>query len=208
MTLAQDNLVSMKLVVIGDSYAGKSCLIRSYESGKFMSNYLSTIGLDFLKKKINLTNNKEAILNVWDTAGQERFQALTMNYLKGTDGILLCVALTDDNYIQQIKNWFDKVQNVLDETEIQILIVGTKCDLVNDRAIIEFKKSVASEFNNKYQCEITSAKQLIGVDKAFKTIANMIIKSKQELEALEIKSLREFKADKTLNNKEKTKKCC
>ena len=64
------------------------------------------------------------------------------------------------------------------------------------------------EFNNKYQCEITSAKQLIGVDKAFKTIANMIIKSKQELEALEIKSLREFKADKTLNNKEKTKKCC
>ena len=206
MTLLKDNSVSMKLIVIGDSYAGKTCLIRSYESGTFINSHLSTIGIDYFKKKISLNNNKQVILNLWDTAGQERFQSLTMNYLKGADGLLLCVALTENNYVEQIKFWIDKIQDVIDESEIQILIVGTKSDLVSDIEIKQFQKIVETEFNNKYQSEITSAKTLIGVETAFIKIATMIIKSKEELENYEIQSSGIFKANNTLDHNDKS--CC
>lgn len=206
MTLVKENLAHLKIIVVGNSCVGKSCLIRSYESGHFSPGYLSTIGLDYFKKKISVKNNKEVVLNLWDTAGQERFHSLTQNYVKGTDGLLICVALDEGEYIKQIKYWIEKVQEIIDESEIKILIVGTKSDLVSDIEIKQFQKIVETEFNNKYQSEITSAKTLIGVETAFIKIATMIIKSKEELENYEIQSSGTFKAIYTLDHNDKN--CC
>ncbi len=209
MTLVKENLAHLKIIVIGNSSVGKTCLIRSYESGHFSPSYLSTIGMDYFQKKILVKNNKEVVLNLWDTAGQERYHSLTQNYLKGTDGLLICVSLDEREYIKQIKFWIEKIQEVIDESEINILIVGTKSDLVSEQVCNTFTQSIETEFRNKYKCVITSAKKSKGVDHAFKEIANLIIHSKEELDDMDIQSTHSIKTTKVTKSKyKKKKKCC
>lgn len=208
MSLITDNLASIKLLVIGDSHVGKTSLIRSYISGKFDTNHLSTIGLDYFKKTISLKNNKEVSLNLWDTAGQERFRSLTMNYLKRADGLLLCVSLENNEYIKQINYWLDKLQDVIDESEIKILIIGTKSDLVSENVSTIFTKEIEKVYKGKYTSVITSSKNSTGVELAFKTIANMIIQSKEELIDMDIQSKYSNNTTKIKNSIVKGKKRC
>lgn len=208
MTLVKENLAHLKIIVVGNSCVGKSCLIRSYESGHFSPGYLSTIGMDYFKKKISVKNNKEVVLNLWDTAGQERFHSLTQNYVKGTDGLLICVALDEGEYIKQIKYWIEKVQEIINESEIKILIVGTKSDLVSEQVCNKVIQNIEKTFNNKYKCVLTSAKDSKGVDHAFKEIANMIIRDKEELNDMDIQSVSSFKTTKMKSKDHKKKKCC
>lgn len=78
----------MKLLIIGDSGVGKSnCLLRFAEDA-FTPSYISTIGIDFKIRTIEL-DGKRIKLQIWDTAGQERFKTITRAYYRGAHGILI-----------------------------------------------------------------------------------------------------------------------
>ena len=87
-TLAKqyDNL--FKLVIIGDSGVGKSCLLLRFADDTFTENYYSTIGVDFRFKCLEICERK-CKLKIWDTAGQERFKTVTSAYYRGADGIII-----------------------------------------------------------------------------------------------------------------------
>ena len=70
------------LVLIGDSGAGKSCLLNRYAGGEFTDHYISTVGVDFKLRTIE-ANGRRTKLQIWDTAGQERFRTLTSSYYRG-----------------------------------------------------------------------------------------------------------------------------
>ena len=65
------NEIKIKVLLIGESKVGKTCLINSYVSRTFNINQLSTVGLDFRTKKLTI-QNKQINLSIYDTAGQER----------------------------------------------------------------------------------------------------------------------------------------
>ena len=82
-----------KLLLIGDSSVGKSCLLMRYFDNSFTTNFITTIGIDFKIKTVSLKNKngeqRNIKLQIWDTAGQERFKTITTAYYRGADGIFL-----------------------------------------------------------------------------------------------------------------------
>ena len=87
-----------KLLIIGDCGVGKSALLLRYVDDTFMDTYLSTIGVDFKIKTIEL-EGKTVKLQIWDTAGQERFQTITTVYYRGADGIMLVYDSTNQVWL-------------------------------------------------------------------------------------------------------------
>ena len=91
-----------KILIIGESGVGKTCLLLRFTEDSFTTTFLTTIGIDFKIKIINL-ENKLIKLQIWDTAGEERFRNLTNQYYNRTDGIILVFDLTNINTMYNIK---------------------------------------------------------------------------------------------------------
>ncbi|KAF3497085.1 hypothetical protein DY000_02056112 [Brassica cretica] len=75
---------------------GKSCLLLRFSDGSFTTSFITTIGIDFKIRTIEL-DGKRIKLQIWDTAGQERFRTITTAYYRGAMGILLVYDVTDES---------------------------------------------------------------------------------------------------------------
>ena len=83
----------IKLLLIGDSGVGKSCLLVRFADDAFSTSFITTIGIDFKIRTIEL-DGKRIKLQIWDTAGQERFKTITTAYYRGAMGIMLVPSAT------------------------------------------------------------------------------------------------------------------
>jgi small GTP-binding protein len=99
--MANQHNVNLKYLVVGDSGVGKTSILVRYCEDNFQTDYLSTIGVDFKIKRIEL-NNHQVTLNIWDTAGQERFRNITKSFYKGAHGIVLAYSIIDNNSFAHI----------------------------------------------------------------------------------------------------------
>jgi len=168
---AYDYLI--KLLLIGDSGVGKSCLLLRFSDDSFTPSFITTIGIDFKIRTIEL-EGKRIKLQIWDTAGQERFRTITTAYYRGAMGILLVYDVTDDKSFANIRNWIRNIEQHASENVNKILI-GNKCDLVDKKMIDTAKgKALADEYGIKFM--ETSAKNSINVEDAFITLAKDIKK--------------------------------
>ncbi|CAG8640732.1 18435_t:CDS:2, partial [Racocetra persica] len=147
---------------------GKSCLLLRFSDDSFTPSFITTIGIDFKIRTIEL-DGKRIKLQIWDTAGQERFRTITTAYYRGAMGILLVYDVTDERSFNNIRNWFSNIEQHASEGVNKILI-GNKCDWVEKKAITkEQGQQLADEFKIKFL--ETSAKANINVEEAFFTLA-------------------------------------
>jgi len=162
-----------KLLLIGDSGVGKTCVLFRFSDDAFNSTFISTIGIDFKIRTIEL-DEKKIKLQIWDTAGQERFRTITTAYYRGAMGILLVYDITNEKSFDNIKNWIRNIEAHASE-DVEKMIIGNKCDNVEKRAIsIDQGQILASEY--KVDFMETSAKANINVEEAFTQIAKAIKK--------------------------------
>jgi len=125
--------VFIKMILIGDSSVGKSCLIERYTENTFAKSHLATIGIDFKIKMIEL-DGKRVKLQILDTAGQERFKTITTTYYKGVQGAILVYDISDERTFKNVQEWITNVRaNATKGT--CILLVGNKCDLTDQRLV-------------------------------------------------------------------------
>jgi Ras-related protein Rab-8A len=117
----------IKLLLIGDSGVGKSCLLLRYSDDSFTSSFITTIGIDFKIKSI-LIDDSKVKLQIWDTAGQERFRTITTAYYRGAMGILLVYDVSDENSFINVRNWMRQIDQNAAENVNRILI-GNKSDV-------------------------------------------------------------------------------
>uniref|UniRef100_A0A1D1ZIW7 Ras-related protein Rab-8A n=1 Tax=Anthurium amnicola TaxID=1678845 RepID=A0A1D1ZIW7_9ARAE len=168
---AYDYLI--KLLLIGDSGVGKSCLLLRFSDDSFTPSFITTIGIDFKIRTIEL-DGKRIKLQIWDTAGQERFRTITTAYYRGAMGILLVYDVTDERSFNNIRNWFSNIEQHASEGVNKILI-GNKCDWLEKKVIAkEQGQLLADEFGIKFL--ETSAKANTNVEEAFFTLARDIKK--------------------------------
>ncbi|KAK0366000.1 ras GTPase [Friedmanniomyces endolithicus] len=146
-----------KLLLIGDSGVGKSCLLLRFADDTYTESYISTIGVDFKIRTIEL-DGKTVKLQIWDTAGQERFRTITSSYYRGAHGICVVYDVTD----------MDSFNNGVNK-----LLVGNKSDMA-DKKVVEY--TVAKEFADSLGIPFleTSAKNASNVEQAFLTMARQI----------------------------------
>ena len=166
-----ENLI--KLLLIGDSGVGKSCLLLRFSEDSFTPTFISTIGIDFKIRTVEI-DGKRIKLQIWDTAGQERFRTITTAYYRGAMGILLVYDVTDERSFLSIRNWIANIDQFASEGVNRILI-GNKCDMTT-RRVIEYSagKMLADEYGIRFL--ETSAKNSTNVDEAFISLARDIKK--------------------------------
>lgn len=162
-----------KIVTIGDSSVGKSSILTRYVDNVFSENYISTIGVDFKIKTINI-KDKNIKLQIWDTAGQERFKTITQSYYRGASAILLIYDLTDISTFQNLNKWLMDVKKA--NNDAQIFIIGNKLDLFDCRQI---KYNEAKNFTEKhgYKYIEVSAKTNKGINNLFIDLCESLIKN-------------------------------
>lgn len=161
----------IKLLLIGDSGVGKSCLLLRFCDDAWTPSFITTIGIDFKIRTIEL-DGKRIKLQIWDTAGQERFRTITTAYYRGAMGILLVYDVTDEKSFNNIRTWHSNVEQHASEGVNKIL-VGNKSDWTDKKAVTEEQgRALANEFGIKFM--ETSAKANDGVEDAFFTLARDI----------------------------------
>eukprot|EP01084_Bolivina_argentea_P052664 96739_1 len=104
-----------KLLMIGDSGVGKSCLLLRFSDNRYTSSFMATVGIDFKIKTIEI-NGKRLRLILWDTAGQEKFRTITNAYYKGADGVLLVYDVTYVHSFINIRTWMNNIEQHASES--------------------------------------------------------------------------------------------
>ena len=160
-----------KLIIIGDSGIGKSCLLNRFSDDVYSDAYISTIGVDFKIRTIEI-GAKVCKLQIWDTAGQERFRTITSSYYRGAHGIVIVFDITNLESFTNCEMWLTEVQRYANDQASRIL-VGTKSDLADRRKI---SYADAQEFAAKNGMEYieTSAKTGTNVESAFLNLAKQL----------------------------------
>ncbi|KTW26634.1 GTP-binding protein ypt1 [Pneumocystis carinii B80] len=162
-----------KLLLIGDSGVGKSCLLLRFSDDTYTESYISTIGVDFKIRTIEL-EGKTVKLQIWDTAGQERFRTITSSYYRGAHGIIIVYDVTDQDTFNNVKQWLQEIDRYASES-VNKLLIGNKSDMV-DKKVVD--PSQAKELADGLSIPFleTSAKSSINVEQAFITMAQEIKK--------------------------------
>ncbi|KAJ1734271.1 ras GTPase [Coemansia sp. RSA 2049] len=160
-----------KLLLIGDSGVGKSCLLLRFADDTYTESYISTIGVDFKIRTIEL-DGKTVKLQIWDTAGQERFRTITSSYYRGAHGIIVVYDVTDGETFSNVKQWLQEIDRYASEG-VNKLLVGNKSDLEDKRKV---DVTEAKDFADSLSISFleTSAKDSTNVEKAFMTMAGQI----------------------------------
>lgn len=161
-----------KLLLIGDSGVGKTCLLFRFSDDAFNTTFISTIGIDFKIKTVEL-GGKKIKLQIWDTAGQERFHTITTSYYRGSMGIMLVYDITNGKTFDNISKWLRKINEHANE-DVEKMILGNKCDMEDKRQVPTARgEAIAREHNIAFL--ETSAKANINVEKAFMNLAQAIL---------------------------------
>ena len=194
-----------KLVIIGNSNVGKSSILMRFSDDSFNESYLTTIGVDFRFKTLNI-EQKLIKLQIWDTAGQERFRTITNAYYKGADVIVLVYDITNGESFQDIdKFWLKEVENYA-EKDVELIILGNKCDLEQQRAVgtIDVQEYAEKKSMEFYE---TSAKTNESIEKAFVNVGKKLIAKKialMEAKKAKKRAQRGSKSSNSVDEKEET----
>ena len=161
-----------KLLLIGDSGVGKSCILLRFADDTFSDSYISTIGVDFKIRTLTIAG-KRVKLQIWDTAGQERFRTLTTAYYRSAHGIVLVYDVNDRESFFHVENWLEEVSRYA-STDVNKVLVGNKCDILNKR---EVEYETARVYAEKLSISFmeASAKDRTNIDKVFNTMATELM---------------------------------
>ena len=202
-----------KVVLLGDSGVGKTCIISRYISGAFDQNSPSTNGASYASKIITFENlNKTISLDIWDTAGQEKYKSLTKFFYKDAAAAILVYDITQKDSFENMKNyWYEQLQE-FGSKNIILGVAGNKCDMydkeeVNENEAKQFAEKIGAFFG------ITSAKNNTGINDLFMNAANKFVDPNYKINSEESKDKTEsregtVKLDNRDLNKEKKRGCC
>lgn len=191
-------MIIFKVIVIGDSSVGKTCLMNNYIGKCFNSNEHPTIGVEFdthvedmnamilselmEKYRRKFESNKFAVettmkLHIWNTSGQERFHSIVKCYYRNIHGIIFCCDLTNRSTLEHIEFWMnDYLKNGNKSlNDISIVLVATKSDLVNERQISdEDLHNIATKYQMPYFV-VSNKQDHEKIVRLFHVLSNLIL---------------------------------
>ncbi len=167
---------TFKILTIGESGVGKTCILRRFVENKFLKTHLATIGIDFRTKVIHVCG-KDIKLKIWDTAGQERYHNITTQIFKGSDGIILVYDVNEEITFSKIRDWIEQIKSNICENEITLVLVGNKCDI--EQRVISKEQGQEMADSLKINYFETSALNGTGINEAFEGLTKEIMKKKK-----------------------------
>ncbi|KAI5128141.1 ras-related protein Rab-26 isoform X4 [Manis pentadactyla] len=161
--------VAFKVMLVGDSGVGKTCLLVRFKDGAFLAGtFISTVGIDFRNKVLDVDGMKVK-MQIWDTAGQERFRSVTHAYYRDAHALLLLYDVTNKASFDNIQAWLAEIQEYA-QHDVVLMLLGNKVDSAQERVVKrEDGEKLAKEYGLPFM--ETSAKTGLNVDLAFTAIA-------------------------------------
>ena len=201
--------ISFKIIVIGDSSVGKSCLTTQAVRNNFEEFYTATIGFEFLTFNIRL-NNKVLKLQIWDTCGQEVYKSLITNFYRNSSLALIIYAINNMDSFKHAENWLNELKAQANPN-VKIFLVGNKSDLENERVVSKEDGEKFKELKNLDKFIETSAKTGENARNVLLEAAKLLYKDYLKVKNNIGDNKDNQKGDRLEKKKQKnkgTKKCC
>ena len=176
-----------KICLLGDGEVGKTSLMNRYLNRGFYTEYIPTIGSDFLSKHISLHTKhgkQELRFQIWDLAGQPAFDQVRKLYYKGAAGAFLIFDLTNPDSLTGLNKWLEEFSKNIQLKKSSVIVLGNKMDLVDEIKISSdsirqyIEDNLVDRFSNVVK-DIkffeASAKTGKNVEKAFSILGERII---------------------------------
>ncbi|XP_013411313.1 ras-related protein Rab-35 isoform X2 [Lingula anatina] len=182
---------------------GKSSLLLRFADNTFSGTYITTIGVDFKIRTIEV-NGEKVKLQIWDTAGQERFRTITSTYYRGTHGVIVVYDVTSGESFANVKRWLHEIDQNCDV--VNRILVGNKDDNPDGKVVLTHD---AQRFAEQMGIQLfeTSAKDNKNVEEMFHAIAGLALKMKKEQQTKKQEEPKGFQLQQGRIIK-KDKKCC
>ena len=166
--------LSFKVIVIGNSAVGKTCLTTKATKDIFLDNHQSTIGFEFFSFMIKI-ENKIIKLQIWDTCGQETYRSLISNFYKTSSLAFILYSITDRKSFEDIEKWVKELRTNC-SPDIKIFLIGNKNDLEESRIISKLEgENLCKKYGFEFFME-TSAKTGINAKEIFIKCAMILYK--------------------------------
>lgn len=192
--------LACKVMLLGDSGVGKTCLLVRFKDGAFLSGaFISTVGIDYRNKIVEIEETKVK-LQIWDTAGQERFRSVTHAYYRDSHALLLLYDITSKSSFDNIRAWLSEIQDYAPDNVV-VMLLGNKADRSGERVIKKEEGERLAKDHNVAFME-TSAKTGMNVDLAFLAIARELTFQHREA------SGRKFDMKAYVSDKRENQGCC
>ena len=164
--------LSFKIIVIGDSGVGKSCLTNKATKNIFEEAYNATIGFEFFTFNIKI-NGKIIKLQIWDTCGQELYRSLVTNFYRNSSLAIIVYAVNDKNSFENIDMWLRELRTY-SNPDAKVFLIGNKIDLT-DEIVIKTEEGESYAKKNKLDKFIeTSAKTGLNAQQIFIDAAKLM----------------------------------
>jgi len=172
--MASGRVCHFKLVLLGDTAVGKSCLVVRFVRDEFFEYQEPTIGAAFLTQTVSLSD-ATVKFEIWDTAGQERYRSLAPMYYRGAAAAIVVYDVTNKDSFNGAKSWVKELQRRGDPNVV-IALAGNKADLEPRRQVQFEEAHTYAEENGIIHME-TSAKSAQNVQEIFLEIAKKLPKN-------------------------------
>ena len=201
---AKENEKEIKVILLGDSGVGKTCIINRYINDEFNPNSKTTLGSNASSKVIK-RGQVSYILNLWDTTGQEKYHSITNLFIKGSNIVVLVYSIDLLLSFKGLDYWYKSVQEKLGGNKYVLAVVGSKSDLIKneEEEVSEEKAKKFAEEKNAIFKLVSSKEDPEGINNLFDTLLDELIK-KNYLNENENENY--VITRKNLVNKEKAKK--
>ena len=201
-----------KIIVIGDSGVGKSCLTNKATKNIFEKDYNATVGFEFFTFNLKI-NQKIIKLQIWDTCGQELYRSLITNFYRNTSLALIVYAINSKESFDDIDMWLKELRTY-SNPDVKVFLIGNKIDLEDERKISKEEGENFAKNNKINKFVETSAKNGVNAQSTFIEIAYLLYEdykkysnddqSKQS--DVSIKSL--DSKERRLNKRNQKSSCC
>ena len=182
-TIPNNDRISIKILSLGDPESGKSCIIKRYCEGRFVSRYIPTIGVDYGVKTMTIQGRKVAV-NFFDLSGLNEYAEIRQDFFKDSQGVIMVFDVRDKETFRNLAKWERDAKNFgLDLSKCSVIICGNKTDLQGrDVTAAEGAKYASSK---GYQYFETSACSGSGIsealDRLFTSVVSNFLTTKSNL---------------------------
>lgn len=167
----------LSILLLGDSDVGKTCFLLRYCDNLFQEIHLTTVGLDYKLKHIQINSEKSITVKIWDTAGQERFKSLAKNFYKNVNGIAVLYDITKRKSFENVHSWISQIKEKA-SPNIQIVLIGNKLDSSQRVVLTNEGMKMAEQYHLTFF--EASAKEDIQVQESIKALVQQMMTVKSD----------------------------
>ena len=202
------NILECKIITLGEVGVGKTSIIRRFVDGVFKKDEISTLGIQFSWKNLELDGNRKIKLSLIDTSGQEKYRSLPPTYFKKVDVVLFVFAVDNPSSFENIQYWIDTFsENNNGKNVKKMYLIGNKNDLGK-----EIEQKSIDDFADKYGLTYmeTSAKTKNQINELFTIIGEDIYEEIEKKSIMRVGTQKNKIVSKSKigTNKSNSRKCC